>query len=160
MSDFTPVPVPTHLVMEVMQFITERTATSPAPATAPRAMGTNLVRSERADPGRPESRQCSEAELRLIWAARDEKPSVGKFATVLSLLAEAHPSMMNREDVASALGLEWRSLYSSLGRFTTWFAGQCNGDNRWPLTFAGDNWGVTEATAAAWRAITQDSSVD
>lgn len=160
MSEFTQVPVPTHLVMEVMQLITDRTTTVPAPATNPSAIGRDQVRSVRSDLGHPESRQCTPAELRLIWAARDERKSVGKFANVLNLLTEAHPAMMNREDVAAALGLEWRSLYSSLGRFTSWFAGQCDGDNRWPLTFAGENWGVTEETVVAWSAIGQVRSIE
>ncbi len=160
MSEYTQVPVPTHLVMEVIQLIAERTTRIPTPSPAASPTGGGKVRSERPQLGHPEGRQCSAAELRLIWAARHERKSVGKFANVLSLLVESYPSMMNREEVAAVLGLEWRSLYSSLGRFTAWFAGQCDGDNRWPLVFEGEDWGVTEETATAWGAIAQDSIRD
>lgn len=147
--DYTSVPVPTHLVMDVLRLITEDDAKTGTPdAPSPRS---RLVEGE-------ESRKWSRAELQIIWDNRD-KSSVDKFSQVLTLLAHADARRMSKTEIGEALGIEFLRLQNALGRFST-FIGNQLGDKRWPLVMDAISWGVDDETADDWRAITSAESDD
>ena len=147
--DYVAVPVPRHLVMDVLRLITADDARTEAPRTSNAQLP--LVEVE-------ESRQWSRAELQVIWDNRD-KSSVEKFGRLLTVLADAFPDRMTKAEIGDALGLEFLRLQNALGRFSKFIENQL-GDNRWPLLMDADRWGVDEQTADHWRSITSGESND
>jgi hypothetical protein len=145
--DYTTVPVPTHLVMEVMRLITVDNARREVP---------NSSNPRTASGETDETRKWNRVELQVIWDNRD-KSSVNKFSRVLSLLADAYPDPMAKKDIGDALGIEFLRLQNALGRFTAFIENRLP-DARWPLVMDADTWTVDEETAATWRSITSGES--
>ena len=87
MSDYTNVPVPNYLVMDVLRFI----------AAAEEGAGAQSHGSIVAHAGySEEGRQWSADELAFIWDNRERYVSVGKFAIVMELTRLACPTFSER----------------------------------------------------------------
>lgn len=172
MSDYIPVPVPTHLVMEVMRLITASDAAGQASPTIEGVASHALMQDEASDSSLPtygsdtpsdalgedmEARRWSREELQFIWDQRSGFTSVDKFCRMLTLLASASPHLVDKEAIGDHFGEDFRKIQNGFGPFSR-FLQKRLGDNRWPLRFSPDGraWGIyDDETARDWRSIVE-----
>ena len=169
MSDYTPVPVPTHLVMEVMRLITASDAAGPASPTIEGVASHALVQDDASDSAHPthesdtpfqplgqdEGRKWSREDLQFIWDHRSGFTSVDKFCRMLTFLASASPHLVDKKAIGDHFGEDFRKIQNGLGPFSR-FLQKRTGDIRWPLRFSPDAWGIyDDETARDWRSIVE-----
>lgn len=138
-TEYVHVPVPRHLVLDVLQLI-EAAADAGHEAAEP----ISYVRVE--------TRTWSRTELEFLWDNRSVT-SVGKFCQVMTLLTSKAPALLTHAEMGEALGVDFLRYQNAFGRFTTYVEKRL-GNDRWPLVFSTDGrWGVDEVTAEHWREI-------
>lgn len=142
MPDFVNVPVPSHLVVEVMKFIASvDESTAKADPSVDEAI--------------PASSSWDRSELEIIQKHRSSMPSVDLFAQVLSQLAEISPVTRRRDDIAADLGEEGLTMVKKFGAVTRFINKRIPSQrNSWPLVWADGMWGMDRETAELWKAIT------
>ncbi|MDO5670122.1 MAG: hypothetical protein Q4G50_08975 [Corynebacterium sp.] len=141
MTDYVQVPVPAHLVADVMQFIVERSSkgqtASPALEADPAAAG-------------PAIREWTTEQFELL--ASSEARSVKLFCQVLDILAEAGPAGLPLDEIAFKTGVEGLTMQRTFGRVTAWIRKR-GIELRWPIHYPQGNWAMTPTNAAAWKQV-------
>lgn len=152
MYEFVNVPVPSHLVTEVMRFVADHASpthpeTPGGPVVADDVPQLDLDESS-------ESRDWTRAELELLHSST--APSVQLFARMLTLLAGITPESMSVEQIGDALGIEGSRMQSTFGPVSTWMKNRMGGSVQWPLVFPGHRlWAMNEHNATLWKEVTK-----
>ena len=143
MVDYQNVPVPNYLVMDVLKLISNAEAATQA--ATPDVPGD----------GSDDSRTWTRQELLVLWDNRDHMSSVGRFCSVLTLLAESAPDPLRRDQIATSLGIEPVKMVNSFGRLTSFMEKRLPG-KRWPLVMDDRRgWSMDTRTAELWQSIAE-----
>lgn len=139
MHEFVAVPVPTHLVTEVMRFIADHATVEKSEPDAPLGAGAG-------------SRDWSKEQLSQLHES--DAPSVKLFAQVLTLLADASPEPISVDRLAELTGIDsGLALQKKFGAVTRWMRNRIGGDVRWPLQYPSGGWAMDSHNAAIWKEI-------
>ncbi len=148
MNEFVAVPVPAHLVVEVMKFIADFDETVRVPAE---------VRPTRPESG-PEGADrpsWTREELEIIHQNRGSMPSVELFAQVLSHLAATAPEAMHRDKIAEELGLDGLTMVKKFGAVTRFINNRISSRyDQWPIEWVDGMWSMNSDTADLWDSVT------
>ena len=158
MNSYVPVPVPEHLVPQVMKFIVDLETESPLTGTplpnAQRAEdpATRAPQADRVDVAESESRDWTIEELALI---RDsDKSSVRLFASVLDALAPVSPQTLTADELGALNGMPGLRMQNTFGAVTRWMKNRVGEDVRWPIHFREGGWYMNEHNASEWMSLT------
>ena len=150
MPEFINVPVPSHLVTDVMQFIAERSTgavqaapTTPTPPTKAPGGGSQ---------DGAESWDWTREQFETLYAS--DASSVKMFAQVLTILADASPAPMTVDELGQHFGFEGITLQRTFCAVSRWMRKRMGGDIRWPIHFPEGGWALNEHNSTLWKQIT------
>lgn len=147
MNDFVNVPVPGHLVVDVMKFIATFDQETEDPVDV------ESVRSD-LDPNGTDKPSWSRSELEIIHQHRGSMPSVELFAQVLSHLASIAPESTHRDDIAEKLGIDGLTMVKKFGAVTRFINNRIpSRNNQWPMVWGDRKWGMEADTAKLWESV-------
>ncbi|OJF14554.1 hypothetical protein [Couchioplanes caeruleus] len=157
MSDFVPVPVPAHLVTDVMAYIARRTSGQQAERTDEELMVSNRYGRF---PDWPVER------LRQVLLSAEAGPRA--MADVLDALGPQPEEKVALSRLAAATGRKPDSIKSSLAAFTKWVKRELNDGTEprnWPVNYQAlpgehvakeTHYWITAVTAERWLRLRRD----
>ena len=147
MNDFVNVPVPGHLVVEVMKFIASFGQETDVPTDM------ESVRSD-PNPDGADKPSWTRSELEIIHQHRGSMPSVELFAQVLSHLASIAPESTHRDDIAEMLGIDGLTMVKKFGAVTRFINNRIpSRKDQWPMKWDDGLWGLKADTAKLWDSV-------